>query len=161
MRHRFLAPVGLALFLAACGQPHDSGAPAPTFAIEESATPEEQSSFPPVDPALLAAPNSTFTAIEPSEVGVIGAEQVLHAIEPLTSAEFGESGNVEVTVRNEGANAIADVVRGDLPDDAIGSAHVRVEFIPSPEGWFPANAYRRWQCRRAADPSAWSATPCP
>lgn len=157
-----LTALALSAAAAACGQSEEKEAPAPTFDVEESSAPEARAAFAPVDATLLAAPNSAFTAIEPSEVGVIGADQVAHAIEPLASAEMGEGGgNVRVSIRETTQSAVADVVRADLPDDSIAAAHVRVEFIPSPEGWFPTNAYRRWQCRRAGDPNAWSTSPCP
>jgi hypothetical protein len=151
-----------ALLLAACGQSTTTTAPpgelteAPN-ALEETAGVQA----PPVDAVLLAAPTSAFVAVEPSEVGISAAETIAQAIEPLASPETAEGADLHVSVKEEGDNATADIVRSGLADDAIGSAHVRIEFIRSPEGWYPTNAYRRWQCRRAPDPAAWSATPCP
>ena len=36
-----------------------------------------------MEPALLAAPTSTFTAFEPSEIGVTGAPDIMTALDPL------------------------------------------------------------------------------
>lgn len=151
-----------ALLLAACGQ-SNTGTTAPGELTEAPGALEESAAIqaPPVDAVLLAAPTSAFTAVEPSEVGISAAETIAQAIEPLASPETAEGADLHVSVKEEGDNATADIVRAGLADDAIGSAHVRIEFIRSPEGWYPTNAYRRCQCRRAADPAAWSASPCP
>lgn len=148
------------VLLAACGQSGEQEPPAPTIETTTADAPSTQASWPPVDAALVALPNSDFAPIEPSEVGIIAAPDIAQAIEPLTSAEFGE-GAVQVSIKTEGENATADIVRADIPDDSISAAHVRIEFIQSPEGWFPANAFRRTQCRRGANAGAWSKDPCP
>lgn len=157
----FILAASAALALAACGPTGEQAAPEPSIETQE-AEGSSAASFTPVDPALLAAPASDFAPIEPSEIGVMAAEEVHQAIEPLTSVELGgEGGAVNVSIRTEGANQFADVVRTDLPDDSIAAAHVRLEFMPSPEGWFPVNAWRRQQCRRGPSAGAWSASLCP
>lgn len=160
MRAMILAACA-ALALISCSPQGEQAAPEPSIETQE-AEGSSAAAFPAVDAALLAAPASDFTPIEPSEIGVMAAEEVAQAIEPLTSVELGgEGGAVHVSIRTEGANQFADVVRTELPDDSIAAAHVRLEFMPSPEGWFPVNAWRRQQCRRGAGAGAWSASPCP
>lgn len=159
----FLMAAGAALMLLSCG-PRGGEQAAPDPAIETTTEAEGSSdvAWTPVDAALLSAPTSAFMAIEPSEMGVIASDTVEQAIEPLTSAELGgEGGALHVSVRQDGDNQIADIVRTDVADDSIQAAHVRLEFIPAPEGWFPVNAWRRQQCRRGAHAGSWSATPCP
>lgn len=153
--------IGALALLAACGQSTTQTAEPPADLTETPAIERAGVNAPPVDPVLLAAPTSAFTAVEPSEVGVAGAETIAAAIEPLASPETAEGADLSVSVKEEGDNATADVVRTGLADDSIGAAHVRIEFIRSQEGWYPTNAYRRWQCRRGPDPNAWSATLCP
>lgn len=158
---RFLRAAMAALALSSCNQAGEQP-PAETPIAAQEAEGSSAASFAPVDAALLAAPSEAFMAIEPSEIGVMASETVEQAIEPLTSVELGgEGGAVHVSVRDEGANKFADVVRTELADDSIAAAHVRLEFMPSPEGWFPVNAWRRWQCRRGPETGAWSASPCP
>lgn len=127
----------------------------------DSADAEPQLDAQAVPADLVAAPNTDFTAFEPSEVDIRAAEHVVTAIEPLLSSELGQGESLQASVHSSGANRIADVVRSGLADDSVAAAHVRVEFMPSPEGWFPINAYRRFQCRRGPNAGAWSPGPCP
>lgn len=152
----------LAMMLAACGQSVSDAPPAPPLEEEAPALSTASLNAAPVDAALLAAPNSEFMAIEPTEVGVVGAADVLEAIAPLISEEsVGEGETLTVSVRDISGGKVADIVRNGLQDDSIGAAQVRIEFRREPDGWYPTNAYRRAQCRRAADPNAWSVAPCP
>lgn len=146
------------LLLAACGQSTESAdTSAPSPATVEDTGPET----PPVDAALLAAPNTDFAAIEPTEIGIIGAPSVEEAISPLTMDTHAESGSLQVSTRETGDDAVADIVRMDLGDDAVAGAHLRIEFRREPDGWYPTNAYRRFQCARGALAGQWSITPCP
>jgi hypothetical protein len=165
---RILIMAGLVAALAACGQPQD-GKGGDTIS-ESTATIEEAQEghapnfddLEPVNAALLAAPNSTFAAIEPSEVEVFPAETVAQALEPLIPPEaFEEDAAISVSVREEGETVWADIVRENIPDDSVAAGHIRLEFRREPEGWFPTNAYRRWMCRRGAVANQWSSTPCP
>lgn len=117
--------------------------------------------MPPVDASLLAAPNSAFTAIEPSEVGVFGAPAVMEALEPLLGPEVMEGAEVSLSVRENGDDAVADIVRTGLLDDSVSGGHVRIEFRHEADGWYPTNAYRRSQCARGADAGQWIAGLCP
>jgi hypothetical protein len=151
------------LLLAACGQPAPQGsAPSET----DSATPPLEAEVTPtlaqVDPSLLAAPAGSFTAVEPSELGVFGAPDVRDALgDLLAGAHESDTGTLTLTVREEGDTAVADVVRSEMPDDSVAAGHVRVEFRREPEGWFPTNAYRRFQCRRGSTPGQWTKELCP
>lgn len=157
LRSLTMAAVGLAL--AACGQPADAPAPeAPATETQVTAAPN----LPPVDAALLAASNDQFVAIEPSEIGVFGAPTIVEAMAPLLGPEVSEGANISLSIRESGADAVADVVSAGLMDDAVSAAHVRVEFRREPaEGWYPVNAYRRQQCARGDAAGQWSAAPCP
>jgi hypothetical protein len=157
---------GLAAFLltlAACGQPQGeqvaegSAPPVETPHVSESMRAE----LPPVDPALLAAANSSFTAIEPSEVGVFGAPSVMEALDPLLGPEVSEGSTMHLSVRESGDNAVADIVRTGMLDDSVSAGHVRIEFRREPEGWFPTNAYRRSQCARGGEAGQWTSGLCP
>jgi hypothetical protein len=155
MSGRILAVAG-ALLLAACGQ---STTPADT-SIAPPASPAEPAA-PAVDAALLAAPVSDFAAIEPSEIAITGAATLDEALAPLTMDTHAESGSLQVSVQENGDNAIADIVRMGLADDSVAAAHLRLEFRREPDGWYPTNAYRRFQCARGDLAGQWSVTPCP
>ncbi len=160
-----LAALALALILAACGQnqPSDQAqSGGSTTPYEESqAEDTERETLPPVDSALLGAPNELFTAIEPSEVGVFGAPSVMEALDPLLGPEMTEGASVHLSLREEGATTIADIVRTGLADDSVAAGHVRVEFRQESDGWYPTNAYRRMQCARSASPGEWTTGLCP
>lgn len=163
---RAIVAAGLFL-LAACGQPQEQGGDTisdstpPIEDVQEDAGPD-LSGLEPVNPALLAAPNSAFMAIEPSEVDVFPAATVAQAIGQLIPNEaFEEDAAVSVSIREDGETVWADVVRENIPDDAVGAGHIRIEFRREPEGWFPTNAYRRWMCRRGAVANQWSSSQCP
>lgn len=151
-----------ALILAACGQ---STSEAPTVPSDSSLTEEAASApaeLPPVDAALLGAPNNDFIAFEPTEAGIEGAASIHEALGPLISVEgVGEGETVHLTVQETADTAIADIVRNNIADNSIAAGHVRVEFRHEPEGWYPTNAYRRSLCRRGAVANQWSAAPCP
>lgn len=160
MRARlFLVPV--ALILAACGQ---STAPAPSGA--EVTEPAEDSamhapSLPEVDPALRAAANSEFTAIEPTEVGITGAPSVMEALEPLLGPELSEGSNLALSITAQRDDAVADIVRTNLEDDSVSAGQVRIEFRRETDGWYPTNAYRRSMCARGAAAGQWTKEACP
>lgn len=160
-----LVALAVALALSACGQnqtgdQNESGAiTSPADEGEHGETQREE--LPPVDASLLGAPNDLFTAIEPSEVGVFAAPNVLDALDPLLGPEMTEGANVHLTVREEGDAAIADIVRTGLADDSVAAGHVRIEFRREPDGWYPTNAYRRMQCARGGTPGEWTTGLCP
>jgi hypothetical protein len=161
-RIAFIIAAGAAFALAACGQqqPAETG-PVDEIVVEEEATPAPPE-LPPVDAALISAPNSTFTAFEPTEAGIIGAPTVREALGPLVSAEMvGEGESLHLSVSQSNDAATADIVRANMADDSILSSHVRVEFRREPEGWFPTNAYRRVMCRRGAQVNQWTTELCP
>ncbi len=150
--------------LAACNQqPADREAEgsAPPVETTSDVNDPARTEIPPVDAALLGAPNDAFTAIEPSEVGVFGAPAVMEALEPLLGPEVMEGADVSLTVRENGDQAIADVVRTGLQDDSVSGGHVRIEFHREADGWFPVNAYRRTQCARGGEAGQWTAGLCP
>lgn len=150
--------------LAACDQqPPDREAEGSTPSIDapSETTDAPRAEIPPVDASLLGATNDAFTAIEPSEVGVFGAPAVMEALEPLLGPEVMEGADVSLSVRENGDQAIADVVRTGLQDDAVSGGHVRVEFRREADGWFPVNAYRRTQCARGGEAGQWTAGLCP
>ena len=162
MRRWAYALMGAALLsVAACGQSSQTGEmSAPPLQEEEVA--DEAPGLPPVEPALLAAPTSTFTAFEPSEIGVTGAPDIMTAIDPLiATGAHEEGGSLYLTIREEGQIATADVVRADAADDSVKAGHLRIEFRREPEGWFPTNAYRRVQCARGALADQWTNGLCP
>jgi hypothetical protein len=149
--------------LAACNQQQQQEAEgsAPPVDTPEVSTPI-RAELPPVDPALISAPNDGFTAIEPSEVGVFGAPDVMQALDPLLGPEVSEGATVHLTVREVTADqTIADIVRTGLQDDSVSAGHVRVEFRREPDGWYPTNAYRRTQCARGGEAGQWTAGLCP
>lgn len=82
------AMVACAVALAACNpqQPEQEaeGSAPPIDGPEVSAP--ARAELPPVDASLLGAPNSAFTAIEPSEVGVFGAPAVMEALAAVRQA---------------------------------------------------------------------------
>lgn len=155
----------LVLAVAACNQnqPGDQSSPssAPPPYEEEVGAAGDAMELPPVDAALIGAPNDLFTAIEPSEVGVFGAPSVMEALDPLLGPEMTEGASVHLSVREEGDNSIADIVRTGLADDSVSAGHVRIEFRREPDGWYPTNAYRRQQCARGANPGEWTTGLCP
>ncbi len=158
--------VAAALALAACGQQSQNGQEIDASSQAEDVIDDGAEEFvplPQVDPALLNAPSSTFLAIEPTELDVVGAPTIEAAIEPLVgSPEAHEEGaSVSLTVRETGDTATADIVRADIPDDSVAAGHVRVEFHREPEGWFPTNAYRRSLCRRGELANQWTSGVCP
>jgi hypothetical protein len=149
--------------LAACNQQQQQeaeGSAPPVDNVPEVSAPA-RAELPPVDASLLGAPNDAFTAIEPSEVGVFGAPDVMQAIDPLLGAELAEGTNVHLTVRETGDQAIADIVRTGLQDDSVSGGHVRIEFRREADGWYPTNAYRRTQCARGGEAGQWIAGLCP
>ena len=166
MMRRWIICAGAALALAACGQQtqkqEETGS---SSQIEDGVSEgaEELTPLPEVDAVLLAAPSSDFVAIEPSELGVIGAATIEEAIAPLVgSPETSEEGaSVSLSVREAGETATADIVRTNIPDDSVSAGHVRIEFHREPEGWFPTNAYRRSLCRRGEAAGQWSSGLCP
>lgn len=149
--------------LAACNQqPADRESEGSAPAVETpDVTEPARAEIPPVDASLLGAPNDAFTAIEPSEVGVFGAPAVMEALEPLLGPEVMEGADVSLSIRENGDQAIADVVRTGLQDDSVSGGHVRVEFRREADGWFPVNAYRRTQCARGGEAGQWTAGGCP
>lgn len=149
--------------LAACNQqsqPESQGSAPPVDAPVETTEPQ-RAELPPVDASLLGAPNELFTAIEPSEVGVFGAPAVLEALEPLLGAEVVEGSDVSLTVRENGDEAIADVVRTGVQDDSVSGGHIRIEFRREADGWYPTNAYRRTRCARGGEAGQWTTGLCP
>lgn len=151
-----------ALALAACGQstqPDETGAPP---LAEDQVIDEADAGLPPVEPALLAAPTSTFTAFEPSEIGITGAPDIMTALDPVIAVgAHEEGGSLSLSIREEGDIATADVVRAGAQDDSVSAGHLRIEFRREPEGWFPTNAYRRVQCARGALANQWTNGLCP
>jgi hypothetical protein len=149
--------------LAACNQqqqPEAEGSAPPVESTPEITQPA-RAELPQVDPTLLSAPNDAFTAIEPSELQVFGAPEVLEALAPLLGLEVTEGANVHLTVRETGNEAIADIVSTGLQDDSVSGGHVRIEFRREAEGWYPTNAYRRTQCARGVEAGQWIAGLCP
>ena len=159
---RTLAVVLLSASLVACNQQQQEAPESSTPLIEapEISAPA-RAELPPVDASLLGAPNSAFTAIEPSEVGVFGAPAVMEALEPLLGPEVVEDSNVSLSVRENGDDAVADIVRTGLQDDSVSGGHVRIEFHREADGWFPVNAYRRTQCARGGEAGQWTSGLCP
>jgi len=149
--------------LAACNQQQRQeaeGSAPPVDTPSEMAEPP-RAELPPVDASLLGAPNTAFTAIEPSEVGIFGAPAVMEALEPLLGPEVMEGSSVSLSVRENGDDAIADIVRTGLQDDSVSGGHVRIEFRREADGWYPTNAYRRTQCARGGQEGQWTAGLCP
>lgn len=167
MRRAHWIMAAAALALAACGQQSKTGEETgPSSQIEEGAVDEGAEELPPlpqVDAALLEAPSTAFVAIEPTELGVIGAPTLEEAISPLVGSPetFEEGASVSLTVREAGETATADIVRSNIPDDSVSAGHVRIEFRREPEGWFPTNAYRRSLCRRGELAGQWTSGLCP
>jgi hypothetical protein len=173
MRLHTIACGAAALALLGCGQPGVETTPETEIVEAAATTPAPD--LPPVAPDLVAAPNTAFIAIEPTELGVIGAPTVWEALGPLISSdahadpagrEGSETGaaeheSVQFSVRETGDDAVADIVRSGLLDDSVSAGHVRVEFRREPDGWYPTNAYRRQQCRRGAAAGQWSTELCP
>ena len=159
---RTFSIVLLSAALVACNQQQQETAEGSAPPFDEPAISEPaRAELPPVDPSLLGAPNSAFTAIEPSEVGVFGAPDVMQALDALLGPEVVEGSNVHVSVREIGDEAIADIVRTGLQDDSVSAGHVRIEFRREPEGWYPTNAYRRTQCARGGEVGQWTTGLCP
>lgn len=161
-RQSFVVAVAL-IALAACGQqqpPAEQGDYGGEITEEENGV-APRASLPPVDPALVAAPSSAFTPIEPTEVGVVGAPSVMEALEPLLGPEMTEGAQVHLTVTAQRDDAVADIVRAGMADDSVSAGHVRIEFRREPDGWYPTNAYRRSQCARGAEAGQWISGLCP
>jgi hypothetical protein len=154
---------GAVLALAACNQeqPREAEGSAPPIETPSEDVAPQRAELPPVDAALLGAPNSAFSAIEPSEVGVFGAPAVLEALVPLLGPEVVEGSEVSLSVRENGDDAVADIVRTGLQDDSVAGGHVRIEFRREADGWFPVNAYRRTQCARGGQEGEWTSGLCP
>jgi hypothetical protein len=150
----------LALLLAACGQ-SGQAPPRPQPAPAETTETAQPPALPPVAEELTAAPNTAFVAMEPSEFGVFGAPTILEALAGLLASTESGEGEVQLSVREGAEDAVADIVRVGLQDDAVSAAHIRIEFRREPEGWFPVNAYRRQQCARGPLAGQWSNRPCP
>jgi len=154
-----------ALLLAACGQPQQQEAGAGDAPISEAVTSEDAGDappLPPVDAALIAAPNTAFTPIEPSEIGVFGAPTIDEALSPLLVHGNEEgAGQLHLSVRESGAEAVADIVRANAADDSVSAGHLRIEFRRESDGWYPTNAYRRAQCARGALANQWTTELCP
>lgn len=150
------------LALAACGQqqPSDEPTMGEDAPIEDSAAPAPVS-LPPVDPALVGVPSSEFTAIEPTEIGIIAAPSVMEALEPILGPEMSEGSTLSLTITAQRDDAVADVVRAGMADDSVSAGHLRVEFRREPDGWFPTNAYRRSQCARGGLSGQWTSGLCP
>jgi hypothetical protein len=109
-------------------------------------------------------PPDRFVAIEPTEVGVVGAPTIWEALAPIgKGVPEGEEGDqtINVAVRKDGEIYVADVVRTGLLDDSVAADHVRIQFRREPEGWFPTNAYRRQECRRGRYAGKWGTEACP
>jgi hypothetical protein len=152
----------LSASLVACNQQQqEAEGSAPPVETPSEIVQAPRAELPRVDAALLGAPNSSFTAIEPSEVGVFGAPAVMEALEPLLGPEVVEGSNVSLSVRENGDDAVADIVRTGLQDDSVSGGHVRIEFRREADGWFPVNAYRRTQCARGGEAGQWTAGLCP
>jgi hypothetical protein len=128
--------------------------------IEDTDAPQHVS-LPPVDPALVSVPNAEFTAIEPTEIGVIAAPSVMEALEPILGPEMTEGSSLSLTITAQRDDAVADVVRAGMADDSVSAGHLRVEFRREPDGWFPTNAYRRSQCARGGQAGQWTSGLCP
>ena len=169
MNMRRALVLGAAVLMAACGQQQQDqktdGADSAVIAeTQDGVSDGEEGDFenlPDVDPALLAAPNEAFTAIEPSEVGVFGAPTVDEALAPLLGPEGAEGASLYFTMRESGDSTVADIVRSGLADDSVSAGHVRIEFRREPDGWYPTNAYRRAQCVRGALAGQWTSELCP
>jgi len=167
MRGAHWIVLAAALAVSACGQQTQTGEETgPSSQIEDGAAGDDAGDLPPlpqVDGALLEAPATAFTAVEPSELGVSAAPTIEATIDPLVgSPEAHEEGaSVSLTIRENGDLATADIVRSNIPDDSVAAGHVRVEFRREPEGWFPTNAYRRSLCRRGDAAGQWTAGMCP
>lgn len=169
MNMRRALVLGAAVLIAACGQQQqDQGADGAGSDVvaemqngADGGDDLEFEDLPEVDPALLAAPNEAFTAIEPSEVGVFGAPTVDEALTPLLGPEGAEGESIYLTMRESGDSAVADIVRSGLADDSVSAGHVRIEFRREPDGWYPTNAYRRAQCVRGALAGQWTSELCP
>src|SRR5689334_17944762 len=88
-----------ALLLAACGQPASTSAPPPAPAenADTSTAADQQADYPAPDASILAAPNSGFTAVEPSELGVQGAPTVREALGPLLSSDVNEGAQMQLS----------------------------------------------------------------
>ena len=155
--------IAVALLCAACGQPGTtSGGPPADEATSTDAATSQVAALPEVDATMLAAATSDFATVEPSELGVISATTVQEALGPLLSTETTEGDQVvQLSVREQGDTAIADVVRLNIPDDAVSGGHLRVEFMRGGDGWDPTNGYRRTQCRRGAAAGQWTKGQCP
>lgn len=150
------------LAFAACNQQGPTGPSEPVGSEPVSEAEAPPPELPPVDAALISAPNSTFTPFEPSEAGIIGAATVHEALGPVVSPEsVGEGEELHLTITERGDTAVADIVRVNQADDPTVQGHVRVEFHREPEGWFPTNAYRRAMCRRGPYANQWTTEACP
>ena len=163
MRWMLFGVLAVTLALAACGQQQapQQNQGSSTTPLDELVEEDALLPLPEVDPVLLQAPNSDFTAIEPSEVGVSAAPTVLDALAPLLGPEVTEGASVSLSVRETGNEAVADLVQSGMLDDSVSAGHVRIEFRREADGWYPTNAYRRSQCARGGGAGLWTAGLCP
>jgi hypothetical protein len=109
-------------------------------------------------------PADRFVAVEPAEVGVVGAPTIWEALAPIGKrTPEGEEGDqtINIAVRKDAGIYVADVVRTGLLDDSVAADHVRIQFRREPEGWLPTNAYRRHECRRGRNAGKWGTEACP
>jgi hypothetical protein len=166
MRRRVWIALAAALALTACGQQSKKGEDTQSPPQIEDTTGEQTIAPPPlpqVDPTLLAAPVTEFVAVEPTELGVMGAPTIEESILPIVGSPeaYQEGASASLTIRESGDTATADIVQSNIPDDSVSAGHVRIEFRREPEGWFPTNAYRRSQCRRGELAGQWTSGLCP
>lgn len=156
--------VGAALALTACGPrpQQEAGTESGTTPYEEVTEEPAPAELPEVDAALLAAPDTEFTAIEPSEVGVFAAPTVMAALESILGGEAHvEDASLSLTIREQGENAVADIVRTNMADDSVSAGHLRIEFHQETDGWYPVTAYRRSRCARGVSANQWTKDLCP
>ncbi|MGD9815680.1 MAG: hypothetical protein AB7Q23_11570 [Hyphomonadaceae bacterium] len=160
-RHGWIAM----LLLAACGQPAQQESSPGDVSVTQTQPSEnggDSAQIPPVDAALVGAPSTAFTAIEPSEIGISAAPTLDEALSPLLihGGEEG-AGQLHLSVRETANDAVADIVRTNMADDSVSAGHLRVEFRRESDGWYPTNAYRRSLCARGALANQWTAELCP
>ena len=91
----------------------------------------------------------------------LGAHDVADDLLALLGPEVVEGSNLSLSVRENGDDAIADIVRTGLQDDSVSGGHIRIEFRREADGWFPVNAYRRTQCARGGEAGQWTSGLCP
>ncbi len=161
---RVLSSALLLLALAAC-TPAAPDAPPPV-------TPPPAIEAPAIEAPVAAA--VTVPALSPADyqmrdlgdLALTGTEDV-NAIASLVTERFGlkeiPEGNYteETEVRAEGANSTVIFTKSGLADDAVkAEQHVVEIFLPAATASGVTGYGVRFQCYRAADPDAWTATPC-